>query len=540
MKVLLYLILIPFILDFSLSDSLDEITSSLEVIETDKELITQTLSYNEDAPFNIDLTRTTEKIKDGKQKVEMYSVNMALLNEKKVTIKTSKKEMLVIMESSRGKFIQVTEDNKPKGYTNKLEIQCIDIDAARDMKELLEIAIGEAQGEWEESINLPEELDALKSWLASHLSDVNMEKKTISQSLETDPNLADYILITTSDSKSDQSTSYYVPMAEIEANSLKASSSKEIITLDVKSKSNKKVFKESNSKKGDSFKNKMELTFEGASAALEFAKAIEKSITPAEEISTQRIESYAQCNDCMATLLQSVNAFQSEKMNAELIGECDARLTVTDNKGKEEAFQFNWADMNHSSLKENFNSDNLSIKVNTLNKNKFITKYKEGEVSGYDDQLEFRFSELEEMRKSLLALSNVIENCDLTLANENIEWINDRWEESEPINKMNQTFVRSEEDDCSVTLTVSKDESDKTEHYEFNLNDINSESIKLKITGSKLQLEATTNKKEKVINKTDQDGKLEYTNKIVMVFGDINQLRVAEMTMKEEVEGCAN
>ena len=61
MKVLLYLILIPFIIDSSLSDSLDEITASLEVIETDKELITQTLSYNEDAPFNIDLTRTTEK-----------------------------------------------------------------------------------------------------------------------------------------------------------------------------------------------------------------------------------------------------------------------------------------------------------------------------------------------------------------------------------------------------------------------------------------------------------------------------------------------
>ena len=515
-------------------EMVDQINENLAPIETDKEIISQECLRGGDRPYNVELIRTIEKVKDGKIKTYSSLLNLALLNENKVVIKSSKNKMLLKMETSGGKYIQRYEDKKSKGYTNVLEIQYGDIDEARLAEEMWKKLILSAKERWANDINLPSSLGDLKSWMQPYVGTVDMGKHEAIQTMTESAMYDDYLNYEISNQGGkDKSQIYRFSLGDIEEKSLKVSPSGSVMKLDVKSKRNKKLFLRED-EKGITFHNKMNIYFSNAGSALEMAKGMEVVVAMAQEVAEARVGSYENCDDCLGDFSESVNTFNREKLSTNIEGDCQSLLMIT--KGnKSENYLFRWSDLDITRIKEDFGTNELKLTLETRDKKKFITKAEDGEVKGYQSKLDFYFNNLETFRKSGRQVLNIIESCELDLQPENVEWMDNLFS-SQSINKMDQSI--STEDECSVVFTSGQADGDKSFTYEFNLYDLDPKRLSMKISKSKLQLDLNTNNKEKIITKTNQDGKLEYANKITLDFDSLDNLRKAELTFIQLIGGC--
>lgn len=539
MKLIYFLLPILIIAtDNNLSTTLDDVNSLLTDIETDKEIILQSIEYDDDQPFQISLNRITEKVKDGKQKIEKYDLNLALINKKKVEIKSSKNKMTIKMVTDGGKFIQKFEDEKPKGSVNTLEILCLDIDAARDLKELLETAINLAQEEWEASINLPETIVELKLWMSEYIADVQNKDKTHQQTISNHAEYEDYLILNVGQTGKEDNI-YTLSIGDLEEKSMKVSPSGEVVKLDLKTSKNKKYIVVDHPEKGRSFNNNMSLFFTDATQAIEFSKGMETAIQIANTIKENREESYETCSMCKEELSKAISSYEGKNWKTTMDANCTTELNFM-KAGKEdvETYRFNWADMTAGSIKMDYNTSELKLTVNVSNKAKYVTKEVNGEIKGYQNKIELLFNNMESFRKAKAQVVDAIDNCELDLSSESINWTDELFSKNSPINEMNQTISMEDGDECSLIFTSSKTDSDKSYTYEYNLYDLDSKRVKMKISGSKLQLELVTRSNEKIITRTNQDGKLEYVNKIVMDFDNITNLRTAGMTMEELIDGC--
>jgi hypothetical protein len=535
----LFLSLIIISTDTNLTTTLDEVNALLSDIETDKELILQSIEYDEDKPFQVRLNRTTEKIKDGKQKVENYDLNLALINRKNVEIKSSKNKMSIKMVTDGGKFIQKIEDEEPKGPVNTLEILCQDIDAARSLKELLEKAIDLAREEWESSINLPGTITELKSWMSGYIADVSDGDKSHLQTMSNHPDFEDYLILNIRPAGHEDNMTYTFSLGDIEEKSMKVNPTGEVVKLDMKTTSNKKYIVADHAEKGRSFDNNLSLLFSDATKAIEFTKGVEMAIGIANTIKDNRVESYESCSMCKEGLSEAISTYGDEKWKTQMDASCSPELTYMKvEKDEVESYRFNWADMDSRSIKMDYNTSELKLTVGVADKAKYVTKLVNGEIKGYQNDIELLFNDLESFRKAKAQVSDAIDNCELDLSSASINWIDELFSSASPINEMNQTISMEDGDECSLIFTSSKEDSDKSFTYEYNLYDLDAKRVKMNISGSKLQLELVTKNNEKIITRTNQDGKLEYVNKMVMDFDNITNLRTAGMTLEDLIKGC--
>ena len=526
---------VSFDVNAQLSDLVSQANEQFNAIETDKEIINQEVLVDGEQPYNVELVRTTEKIKDGKQKVERYLFNIALLNENKVEIKSSKNKMLLKMETKGGKYIQRFEDEKSKGYTNVLEIQYVDIDDARSAKSTWEALIPVAKTDWTQAINLPKSLGDLKIWLRPYVGDVDMGKQVATQSLTENTIYDDYVNYEVSNLKGkDKREIYRFSLADIENESLRVGPSGSTIKLDLRTEGNKKlILKEDED--GTTFQNNLSIYFSDAGSALEMSKGMEVVTAMAQLTADERVKSYEMCEDCLTGYKEVINQYSGKKVSTSLEGDCKSILTL-DKGGKDETYEFRWADLNVKSVKQDFATNEMKLTFETIGKKKFISEKVEGEIKGYQSKIEFYFDDLETFRKSSIQVKSIIESCDVDLMAESLTWMDEHFS-AQAINDMDQSI--SLEEECSVIYTSGEADGDKSYSYEFNLYDLDSKRVNMKISKSKLQLELNTNNKEKIITKTNQDGKLEYTNKLTMDFGSLDELRKAEMTLIKEINGCA-
>jgi hypothetical protein len=521
-------------LEAQLSDLIMQANEQFSPIETDKEIITQELIMDPDQYYNVTLTRSTEKIKDGKIKTEQFLFNLALLNEKKVTIKSSKNKMLVKMETKGGKYIQRYEDDESKGYTNVIEMQFVDIDEARDAKTTWEALIPAAKTAWTQAINLPQSLGDLKSWLQPYVVDVDMGKHIASQSLTENTMYEDYVSYEVSNLNGKEKREIYrFSLSDIDNESIKVRPSGSVMIMDLGTEGSQKlILKEDED--GTTFHNNLSIYFTDAGSALEMSKGMEVVTAMAQLSADERNKSYKNCDNCLGSFTAFINSYTAEKINTTIEGDCASTMKIS-NGNSDEVYEFRWADLDPKRIKQDYNTNELKLTIETVGKKKYVTKRVDGEIKGYNNKVEFLFHDLETFRQGGAQAINIIEGCEVGLEPESITWLDELFS-GQSFEKMEQSI--SIEEECSVVYTSSQKDGEKSDTYEFNLYDLDPKRTNVKISRSKLQLELSTNNKEKIITKTNEDGKLEYTNKLTLSFETLDALRKAEMTFIEQINGC--
>ena len=517
----------------SLADDLQSINDLLSEIDNGKETITQELVYDENTPFDIQLVQKTVKQKDGKEKEEVLLFNLGLMSEDNVELKTSKKELSVILKSKQGKFVNRLLDGEDKGYGNEVKMYFDDIDVAREAKELLESAIPSASEAWEESIDLPEDLSSIKSWTIERIGNINYEKKTVIQDLSSHDDYEDYMILASNKNKKDDYT-HFIGLGDINPKSIKIKTGKEVV-LEFKTEKNRKTILQSGKGK-TGFTNAVTLFFETPSEALEFGKAIEKMVEQAAEIRDTRIESYGFCDNCLEDITSAINSFSGEK-SVSATADCNAEIEITDKKGKKKSYSFNWGDLDDRKIKESYGSSELTLKIETNQKQKFVIESKEDELSGYSNKIEIPFSDLEFFRSFTNRIEQVIASCSPDVTEQDMDYIAETLEAAST-EKLSQVVAM--ESDCKMLLSESINDGKKSKDYEINLYDLDKSKVELNIAKKALTLNLRTKGKEKTISTTDHDGKSEFTEKFSLVFDNLLTARNAQITLENKINTCDN
>jgi hypothetical protein len=224
-------------------------------------------------------------------------------------------------------------------------------------------------------------------------------------------------------------------------------------------------------------------------------------------------------------------------------------VVVDDMKKKtESSFEFNLSDINEHSLDYKILGKKFQIVFQTKGGYKLIKAYKDQEQQNFDDDGSILCDDGENARLIMHALKKGIPLCEAAIVRlvpeENlaakVSWLIEHTVEvTFEAKTINQKLERIENDDHNklrLMITEITEKKSVEYIYEFNLSDLNPNSVEYDIKGKELSIVLNTNYNAKVI-KTYEDGELQnYTNKINIYANDIDLARNLILGLKESIE----
>ena len=134
---------------------LNRIQEIIPTIDNGDDYIDQELFFDEEKPYQITFVSSITQQKRGKTKEEMANFNLGLLDKNTVRYSSNGKQIKLLIGSGRQSLINITEDDKNKGWNNELSIICDGVDTARELETLVKDAILIAKDLWEKQNQLP-------------------------------------------------------------------------------------------------------------------------------------------------------------------------------------------------------------------------------------------------------------------------------------------------------------------------------------------------------------------------------------------------
>ncbi|MEO9871069.1 hypothetical protein [Ekhidna sp.] len=203
---------------------------------------------------------------------------------------------------------------------------------------------------------------------------------------------------------------------------------------------------------------------------------------------------------------------------------------------KEESFEFNVADLDPYVVREETKKDIIYLSMTVGNGQKFIKKYEDGEVKGYEESISMVTKDIDNARilkdliKKAIPLAKAIMSKKLSVNtyDEMANWLTKNIVNAESSGKTyNQTLYKQEDFPANFRFvqTVVTSKSSQEKQYIFNLSDININSLKFNISGSSFSLDFKTNRKQKVIKVLEDSAPKGFEDEIEIFTNNVEEAR---------------
>jgi hypothetical protein len=522
-----------------MAEAFNELNEMLEEFDNGDEMISQVFTADDENPYEVTMTRKIKNHKKGKEKVEVFSFNIALINPKKIERKSKKDEMSITFKTSKGKFIKLSEDDNSK-FGNKMKVIAQDIDIARDIevyfKELIEIG----NELWESAIQVPESIEEINGLISSFGSEMINEKLSINQEVRKEDNDKNGMMLlareTTKKGKSkDEKIQFY--WGDLEPNSVSTKNDGAFQVLTIKTKNKKKLIANISDDK-IKYSSDMKLYFSSPSDAIYTSEMIEDATNLGEQTSERALSQFKDCGgNCLPMLKEIVASATEDITNTTITDDCQAKVVISGKKSKE--IEWHWSDIDPGSIDVDYNSSAQTISFKTQNKQKFITYNDEdGKLNKYDKSTKFDIADVLSAKSLEIIIPQIIKECNRNLDVKDMEWMSSYVSSVTVEDGKYKQSIDKTDDDCSYMYKLENQEKGEEETYEFNLYDLNPKSIKLDISKNKINLNVVTKGKEKLITKYEEGGDLKYTKEIDLKFDDLLSARIAQNTLRDIIKGC--
>lgn len=523
----------------TINSGLEAIGNSNAVIETGKSNIRQSVSNSPDAPYMVEFIRETEDLKKGKVTTEIYSLNLALLDERSIKRNTKKDEMSIEVSTPDGKMIKYQEDEDTK-YVDDWKIITPDIDAAREAEKVLKEILVKAKEAWKSSIAIPGSLKPIKSRMTEFPTRLQYGDDEISQTTEGVEGFNDMIQIKqiTRKKGKEEFNSYTFNIADLDKAYYDISNEKELIGLKFRANGKKNLIREQSDDK-IKYVSDVKLYFDTPSQALVAKELLSAAIPLASEITKTRHAKYKDCENC-GEQLYAIMEEASRRLNPlEGTGNCDANIKIRDLEKPEddEKLIFHWGDINPKSIDINYSSSYQKIKFEVMHDRKFIAIYDNEGLDKYDSDFTLNIQNVDNAKIIKILMESIIADCQRTISANTMAWLSDQIASMEIIDRYTQSLT-PEEEKCSYAYSLYDNEKGEEQNYEFNMYDLNDKGIELKISGDKITLDIPTVRNEKVITRYDAKGELKYEKELEIMFEDLELARIAELTIQKAISGC--
>ena len=207
-------------------------------------------------------------------------------------------------------------------------------------------------------------------------------------------------------------------------------------------------------------------------------------------------------------------------------------------------YEFNLSDINQNSLDYKVSGKKFVLTFQTIGDSKLIKVFENDEQQNYINDLEILCNDMENARLLLHVFKKTIPLCESNIVRlvpeqnlgNKIDWlIENITEVSVEETVYNQVLERISDDNNKLRLTLKEiTEKKSTEYiYEFNLTDLNPNSLKYDISGKELSVNLITNYNTKVI-KIYKDGEIQsYASQMNIHVSDIESARNVLLALKE-------
>ena len=352
---------------------------------------------------------------DGTSESVKYSFYLTDLMDK-VKLEVSKYSITVKMETkNKNDFIRESMDEKVMDYSSALDFHVSGIDMARDILNAFEHAIRNSEEEIEEFSNI----DEIGSWFLENIGLIEIDEDKYEQNLRLVKENENQLKLErnlTEDDGGSTETSFILYPEDISLDELKIKVSGKKLSVRLETEKGKYIKKFKNGLL-QNFTANAELLFSDPLAAKNFMAAIrflKANSVVDDRAAMNKDEAIAFLSGNIQNLdLPDDQYEQKLEIKDEENCKMSFKRVETDNKGASEEYiyEFNISDINPGSSKFYVKGEFIEVKLVTLENEKLIKPYKNGEVDDFEDDFIIYVNDVLLAKKTLAAFATLSEVC---------------------------------------------------------------------------------------------------------------------------------
>lgn len=540
---LLLTFFLTFTIAFSQTDQfnskIESISQSLQKVQTSKTEYIQKIATDEPGVVKLQIDEVT--LKNGKTESFLYEFNLADIDVNTVRAITLKDVISVqLLANKKQNLIKRTINGEKISYEREFNLYATDIDNGRVLEKLFQEAIPIAEAITNARLDLKGYADHLQ-WLTDNVGDVNLPGKQFVQSIaavEPYPGKVELKKIENAGKKT-ISEGYVFNAGTINPNSLMFSIKGDEFGVSMETSRKIDNIKYYRDNQQGNYTNELRIVFENIEKARDFQKVMKEFIT----LSHEKFEKTLPTTSSVSAGFQTLNGLVAQitvndaTTTQEFTGNCVATLTqryVDAKKSTIKEYVFNFKDANENNIPYRSKGQDLFVTVGINGGNDYIKFTEEGEQKNFTEEFDLYVPGVEEALITIQVLKDVIKLCQqekepfdgvsksgkLAKLTENLEKvsINDQ--------TFDQTFEISEDGKSIIYKKIEISPKSSVEYiYEFNLKDIDPNSVKIETSRKNVRTVANTYFQEKII-KSYKDGNIgNYENRLEIEANDIENAR---------------
>ncbi|WKN44426.1 hypothetical protein [Tunicatimonas pelagia] len=400
-------------------DALGFLTAEVGEIETSDGAINQTLAYDLSLPTII--TYEQEDANEGE--VNSYVANMVDFNEQSVSFDTKRGQVLVTLETIGGRdLIQTLENGEADDYEHELQIIATDIEQGRALEKALKALITQAEQRYDNSflpgVNNPS-LDQTVSYLTSQVGNVALEKETYEQSVNYDAATQQFSYTIIEASEGEEVT-FLVNPADINPRTIDFDTKGSEVLIELKTEAERDLVQELEDDVVDGFTDEIVMQAPSVDEARRWVGALRQLVTLAQANQQNLFVASVGSNPTPGTTLQflrdnigTVDEGDDRYEQSFTPGsdQCLLTYTLIDDEGEEKVFEWNMADMNPRLVTFDTKGERIIVTLKTTAQRDLVREIEQGEVEGYENEVELLANTIEEARALVSAFKNLAESC---------------------------------------------------------------------------------------------------------------------------------
>ena len=517
-----------------------DISGQLQTVQSGKKEYQQSIENPEPGVVSLHIDEVDSK---GKTIANVYEFNLADIDPNTVR-STAKRDVITVnlTTNKKQKLIKKTVDDEKISYTYNFTLYATDPDNGRSLAEALKKAIPIARKILDNRLALNGYSDRL-DWLKEHIGNVDLIKKQISQELTENTDYPGAIALhkNIASGKKEKDINYSFNLAYLNPKQIDFYVSGDTFGLKIATKHGEKLIKVTENNEQKSYTNKFNIATKNVEEARDMQKVLTDIIPLAKQkldAALPKVSNVQKGYDILNGLIEKVT-INDQEYTQNMSGDCVVNFEQTINGSKKsynDVYEFNLVDLNKNQIKPKTKGKVIVVELKTKSNQKYIKYTRDNEVKNYKSGIQIYVPGAEQaviVQKVLQDMTGICQAkfdpkkqkpLNFNAANQLLQ------DNLKNFNLGDTSFEQTVEflnDHKSIKYqnVITGKKSSKELLYEVNLSDLNPKSVKIKVSGKKINVEISTNHMEKLI-KYYKDGKIQsYLNKIQFPAPDIETAR---------------
>ncbi|NOS91938.1 MAG: hypothetical protein HOP30_08450 [Cyclobacteriaceae bacterium] len=482
-----------------------------------------------------------------------YDFNFADIDINTVREVTQKDIILVVLSvRNKQKLVKGSRNGESTPYDDEVSIHAKNVDHAREISDLIKKCIPLGEKITAAKLKLTTH-DQMVDWLVQNVKNSSTGSKSITQNLKQEAYVASFKLLQiTSDGKTSQQEEFIFNLADINLNTINFKVSGNQFGVGFEMNQRLKSIKSiKDGKKKPPVDDLVIFT-----NSVDEARDIKTVISLVAPMAANKVKADIPLLKTEAEALKNLESLVKDvKINEKtfaqsLSAQCITSLTILDQSASstvKNVYQFNWMDINPNTIQIKVSGEKMGIELSVMDKKKLMMNYKNDKLDGYENELFIYVEDIEIGRRLKNATEKTIANCKSSYKEpfsdtnaQMLQWlksnIGEVTIEQASIRQIFELAEEGNENKIKLTNIEIKSSSSVQEVMEFNLSDLNPNSITYEMKGKWIFVRFETNFKSKII-KAYKEGKIQpYISSSEIVVKDIETARGTIAALKKLCE----